>query len=114
MKLPSPQIFLTLLTALIVAGCATAQVNWDTRVGGFSYDDAVKELGQPNHRETLANGKTVAEWTSRYPVGNTPPDLNNSYYSRSPSFGPSPLEYHESTLRLTFSTNNVLADWSKD
>lgn len=114
MKLLSPQFFAVWLAALIIAGCATAQINWDARVGQFSYDDAVRELGKPDRQETLANGRTMAEWVSRYPVGNAPPDLNNSYYSRSPSFGPSPLEYRESTLQLTFGTNHVLAAWSKD
>jgi hypothetical protein len=44
-------------------GCASApKVDWDSRVGRFTYDDSVKELGPPDRYAQTGDGTTVAEW----------------------------------------------------
>lgn len=58
-----------LVTALVfwwgtVAGCATKQkAQWEDRVGNYRYDDAVKEFGPPDKKETTGDGTLVTEWT---------------------------------------------------
>lgn len=48
---------------LLVAGCATSgKTDWPGRVGNFTYDNAVKELGPPDKTEALADGVRVADW----------------------------------------------------
>ena len=102
------------LAALLLAGCATHRVDWNTRVGGFTYDQAVVELGPPDKTAKLTDGQTVAEWVSRYSSpgmvsvggGFYPGPAGVSVMQSSPS-------YYESHLRLTFGTNNVLAGWKK-
>lgn len=96
---------------LLFAGCATNRVDWDSRVGVFTYDQAVKELGRPNKVEPLAKGRFTAQWISRYPLNNNMPGLDNNFYTHSASFS-GPPEYRESKLSLTFATNNILDSWS--
>jgi len=58
-----------LAAALFIAGCATHRVDWDTRVGVYTYNQAVVELGPPDKQAKLTDGQTVAEWISRYSSG---------------------------------------------
>lgn len=107
------QIF-SIGTALVLAGCATGQMSWDTQVGRMTYDQAVGELGQPAQQQKLSDGRTIAEWISRFPAAS--PGMDNDFRYRSASFGSdmAGADSAESKLTLTFDTNNVLADWSKD
>jgi hypothetical protein len=58
------QIFSGLLfVALLASACATQpRVNWDARIGQYSYDEAVLELGPPDRASQLTDGTLVAEW----------------------------------------------------
>ena len=48
---------------LFGAGCAsTPKVDWDGRVGAYTYDQAVMEMGPPDRSTKLADGTTVADW----------------------------------------------------
>jgi hypothetical protein len=54
-----------LLAALIVlnSGCAsTPKRDWNSRVGNYTFDNAVQELGPPTSSVRLQDGTTVAEW----------------------------------------------------
>ena len=108
-------IILGFAAALLIAGCHTYQAAWDNRVGVFTYDQAVKELGPPDKSAKLSDGQTVAEWISRYNSGATM-GVGTGFYSGSAGVGvmQTTPAYRESTLRLTFTTNNVLSAWSKN
>ena len=99
---------------LLFTGCATNQVNWDSRVGNFTYDQAVAQLGMPDHTTTLPDGRTAADWVSRYRAASST-DMDNAFHNSAASFstGQSTADYHESILCLIFTTNNVLNGWSK-
>jgi hypothetical protein len=56
--------FATLL-ALLVIGCATTKIDWNSRVGSYTFDDAVMELGVPDRQAPLTDGSIVAEWLTR-------------------------------------------------
>ena len=47
--------------AWLLAGCAH-EIDWKSRVGSYTYDDSVRELGPPDKKETLTDGTLVAEW----------------------------------------------------
>jgi len=106
--------FTLLALTLLLTGCATTRVDWNARVGSFTYDQAVVELGPPDKTAKLTDGQTVAEWISRYAAPGTvlvgggyyPGPAGVSVMQTSPS-------YYESKLLLTFGTNNVLAAWKK-
>ncbi len=55
---------LLMIVALgLAGGCATTpRVDWDSRIGNFTYDQAVSQLGQPAHHEVKADGTQSAEW----------------------------------------------------
>lgn len=106
---------LSLTVALFITGCATNRVDWDTRVGSFTYDQAVVELGPPDKQAKLTDNQTVAEWISRYSTGGAV-GVGTGIYGGGVGGGyviqPAPI-YRESRLCLTFSTNHVLTAWSR-
>ena len=60
---PLRLVLAVMLLAGLLAGCASVdRVNWKARVGTYSYDDAVKEFGPPDKKETLSDGTIVSEW----------------------------------------------------
>jgi hypothetical protein len=57
---------LIMFFALFLTACATNKIDWQSRVGNFTYDQAVLEFGPPDKEATLQDGTRVAEWlTSR-------------------------------------------------
>ena len=50
------------LAVVFISGCATAPpVDWNSRVGHYTYAQAVNELGPPNRQSRLSNGATVVQ-----------------------------------------------------
>ena len=111
-------IRLLLFTAALAlfAGCATHRVDWNTRVGHYTLDQAVVEFGPPDKQARLSDGKLVAEWITHYSNGGSVM-VGTGFYSHHTgvgiiqSTGPS---YYEHKLRLTFNPDNVLSGWSKN
>ena len=56
---------LSLLLLLLWVGCATYKVDWNNRIGNYTYDQAIMELGPPDKSAKLTDGTTVAEWLTR-------------------------------------------------
>lgn len=109
---------ISVLWLLAVAGCATHRIDWDARIGSYTYDNAIRELGPPDKSARLSDGSTVADWvTSRgyrsataygggwYPYG--------PYGWAGPSYvvvdPPSP----DRILRLTFDPEGRLVSWER-
>ena len=109
------QLLLALFLAAIVTGCATHQINWDGRIGNYLFDQAVTDMGPPDKQAKLSDGRLVAEWITRYSNGGTVM-IGGGFYGRPGGVGfmeTSP-SYYERKLRLTFTTNSVLATWSRN
>ncbi len=107
-------IWLALVT-LLAAGCVTQRINWNARIGTYTFDQAIIDFGPPDKQAKLSDGRRVAEWISHYSSGGTVMFGTALYnYPGGVGFvqttGP---EYYETKLRLTFTTNDVLAAWSK-
>ena len=113
------QLVFLLLTGVLLSGCATTpKIDWNSRVGNFTYDQAVLELGPPENVAQLTDGTKVAEWLRArglaqgfaptigpyvsYPYFYGPPAV---YYSQPPS----PNRY----LQLTFSPDGKLMTWKR-
>lgn len=107
------------VSVLLLASCATP-IDWGQRVGRYTFDQAVVELGPPDKSARLTDGSTVAEWLA-YRRG-----ASYAYYGggygywhpyRHHYWGPSYVidEYpsYESFLRLTFAPDGVLTAWKK-
>jgi hypothetical protein len=102
---------LLLGVAVFIFGCATGP-DWNMRVGHYTYDQAVAELGPPDKQAKLSSGELVAEWVTRYSTGGSTvvgPGVY-PYGGYVTTVGP---RYYEDTLRLTFETNRVLTGWVK-
>ena len=110
-------ILLVLLAALVFAGCATGpKIDCAARVGHYTYDQAVLELGPPDKVAKLDNGIIVANWITQrgyayttggaavyggpYPGTVIIPGYTQSY---------SPTYY----LRLAFGADGKLTEWKK-
>lgn len=108
-----------LLTAVmmifILAGCATQKIDWAGRIGNYTFDQAVLELGPPDKQARLENGTLVAEWLTR-----------RGYAYSSPAFGYTPWSYYgphypgyvnsytpDYFLRLTFGPDGKLVSSRK-
>ena len=98
-----------------LAGCATTpKVDWTARMGEYTYDQAVTELGPPTKQTKLADGKTVAEWVTRTPTS-TGFGAGMGYGgSVGMGMGTSYGNYRESVLRLTFGANGILENWYRN
>src|ERR1035437_4141002 len=106
------RFFLFTAALALFAGCATHRVDWNTRVGAYTFDQAVIELGPPDKQAKLSDGQTIAEWITRSSNGGSV-SFGTGFYGRPGGSGivqTSP-SYYENKLRLTFGTNNVLSAW---
>ena len=103
---------LFVLLGWLVAGCAlTPKVDWNSRIGNFTYDQAVVEKGPPDRSTTLSDGSTVAEWfikhSSSFSFG-----VGTGFYSGGSAIGVGQTVGTAPSgefLRLTFGTDGKLA-----
>ena len=105
-----------LLLAVLLGGCATRKIDWSARVGTYTFDQAVAELGPPDKQAKLTDATLVAEWLTHrsyrqvYATGGyygvpyggmaAPPIIVDTY---SPDY----------FLRLTFGPDGRLQAWKK-
>ena len=75
-----------LLLPIFLAGCATKpKIDWASRVGNYTFDQTVTELGPPDRSAKLSDGSVVAEWLTRR--GN-PGGYSSFGYGYGPGFAP--------------------------
>ena len=105
------------LVATLIAGCKTTPpIDWNSRVGTYTFDQAMTDLGPPDKQARLSDGKTVVEWITHRNGGSglsvgTGFGMGGVGVGVSQSVGSG---YRDKTLTLTFGTNNMLAAWSKN
>ena len=107
-----------LLAALVMLnpGCAsTPKPDWNQRVGNYTYDDAVRELGPPFSSARLQDGSTVAEWFLKY-GSQVSFGFGTGMYGGGSAVGvgqtvTAPPKGHY--LRLTFGPDGKLQRWEK-
>jgi hypothetical protein len=109
---PDVRLIACLWAVLWLAGCATNRVDWAARVGHYTYEQAVLEMGPPDKQAKLSDGTTVAEWLV---------NRGYTYVTGGPGpYGPfwgggtataytTPSMY----MRLTFGPNGQLTAWKK-
>ncbi|MFZ0829422.1 MAG: hypothetical protein WAO02_18585 [Verrucomicrobiia bacterium] len=106
------------LVIVLLAGCATTvPIDWNSRVGHYTYDQAVAELGAPSRQAKLGDGELVSKWSAQPNVGaGAGVNSGMSYYGSSGFVGAQPIGpgANDRMLQLTFGTNGVLTSWSKN
>ena len=114
---PVGWLMVLLPLAFAFTGCTTTKkVDWNSRVGSYTYDQAILELGPPDKQAKLSDGQTVAEWITRR-SGGAGFTFGTGYYGSSAGVGVSQSVgsgYSERSLKLTFDTEGRLSNWSKD
>ena len=102
----------------LVGGCATTpRVDWNTRIGNYTYDQAVSELGKPARQDTKPEGTRVAEWLTQrgspgtigvgMDAGSAPPGVIQGPIAEGT---PRTLDRY---LRLTFGPDGKLTQWER-
>ena len=117
-------VLIGITTALAMAGCASSSkpdpktVNWSERVGTYTYEQAMADLGKPAVVGESSEGKT-AEWVLHRSSG-----MSFGFGVGGGSFGSSsgagvgvgtsvsPPPHGES-LRLNFDKDGKLKEWTK-
>jgi hypothetical protein len=106
-----------LACVLVLAGCSTTpKVDWNSRVGSYTYDQAIVELGPPDKQARLSDGQTVAEWILRR-SGGSGLTVGTGFYGGGAGVGVSQSVgsgYSDRSLKLTFDTDGRLSNWSKN
>lgn len=100
---------------LLSTGCASKpKIDWNSRVGSYTFDQAVLELGPPDKASDLSDGTKVAEWfvkrNSRLSFG-----IGTGFSSGSTGVGVGQRiggRGTEKFLRLTFNPEKKLQTWS--
>jgi hypothetical protein len=101
---------------LLAVGCAsTPKVDWDSRLGNYTFDQAVLEMGPPERSSDLSDGSKVAEWFLK--AGSSMSfGVGTGYYG---SGGGVAVGQRVSSgrsgqyLRLTFEPTGALRQWEK-
>ena len=105
------------LVAAFIVGCQTTKpVDWNSRVGNYTFDQAVTELGPPDKQAKLSDGKTVAEWIT-HRNGGSGLSVGTGFYGGGVGVGVSHSVgqgYRDRVLNLTFDADNKLGSWSKN
>jgi hypothetical protein len=99
-----------------LTGCkSTPKVDWNTRVGHYTYDQAVTDLGAPDKAASLSDGRKVAEWITHRSGGSAFSFGAGGYGSHTGVGVGQTIGSGGQThgLRLTFAANGQLAAWSK-
>jgi hypothetical protein len=103
-----------MLVTLALAGCVTQKIDWPGRVGNYTYDQAITEMGPPDKSAKLTDGTVVADWLTHHAqtiVAAEPYFLPPGCY-----YGPlTPMRtetyFPAQYLRLTFGPDGKLKTW---
>ena len=107
-----------LVAAVLLAGCATApRIDWKSRVGNYTYEQAVAELGPAIKVGTLEDGRREAQWLIEQSLPVISQDLDARYASplytdrgHQREAVSQPWRY----LHLIFGADGKLAAWGED
>ena len=109
---------LLLAAALFLAtACKTTPpIDWNSRVGTYTFTQAVKDLGPPDKYAKLADGTSVAEWVRHSNTGlsfglGTGMVSGNSALGVGQTVNTSP---GDKLLRLIFGPDDTLQSWWKN
>src|SRR5512137_1357360 len=106
---------IALLVLAALTGCASHKIDWNARVGNYTFDQAVTELGPPSKQAKLTDGTLVAEWQTQRGYTQTyytPAGYRGRYYG---GYGAAPVTTWtpDAFLRLTFDPAGKLVTWKK-
>ena len=111
-----------LALAVLLSACSTTKIDWNSRVGVYTYDQAVVDLGPPDKSAKLSDGSVVADWLTRRgrSGGTVGMYYGPAYYPRYDGYYHAAPYYYDYDppspdyfLRLTFGPDGKLQAWKK-
>jgi hypothetical protein len=110
-------ILFALTLALFAAGCATKpKVDWNARVGNYTFDQAVLDMGPADRQSMLSDGRRVAEWVTGH-SGGSAVSIGFGSFGRRTGVGVSQTVGsggYAKILRLTFGADGYLTEWKRN
>jgi hypothetical protein len=104
------------LAAAFIAGCKTTpSVDWNSRVGNYTYNQALTELGPPDKQTKLGDGRTADQWITLH--GNNGFFGDQAYANGNYGMGagqPVVQTYRDHVLELIFDADGKLVSWAKN
>ena len=104
------------LAVAFITGCKTTPtVDWNSRVGHYTYDQAVADMGPPDKQTKLSDGKTVAQWITLH--GSNGAFFGGGYGNGNYGMGAGQSiaqSYKDHVVELTFGTDGKLVSWAKN
>jgi hypothetical protein len=105
------------MLSFMFAGCkSTPKVDWSSRIGNYTYDQAVAEFGPPDKTAKLSDGKTVADWIKHSHGGGMSFGVGTGFYGSHTGVGTSvgtSTGHPDQVLRLTFGSDGKLLEYKK-
>ena len=101
----------------LFSGCASRpKVDWNSRIGNYTYNQAVLEMGPPDGEVTLNDGRKVAQWILGRSAGS---GLTVGFGGISGHTGVGVSQsvgsgFRDQVLRLTFGPDGNLAEWNRN
>jgi hypothetical protein len=102
------------LAVAFIAGCKTTTVDWNSRVGNYSYNQALAELGSPAKQTKLSDGKTVDQWITLHGSTGFAGGANVGGLDTIGGNQPMMQTYKDHVLELTFDADGKLVSWAKN
>ena len=108
--------WLLLGLALVVGGCRTApKIDWNSRVGAYTFAQAVADMGPPDRQTELPDGSRVAEWVTQRMSTGTVLSPGGPGWGGTWSSGVSVVDSYgtQVCLRLSFDRAGTLLAWKR-
>ena len=113
-------IVVSIIISLLLTSCATTESRtsvWESRIGNYSYNQAVAELGAPLETRKLNTGGTSAEWlTRRNAASPVTQSIGTGFHAggADAAVGQSVAQTPKNEyLRLAFDPTGKLAKWER-
>ena len=111
----STRLAILFLAVAFIAGCKTTpQVDWNNRVGSYTYNQALAELGSPEKQTKLSDGKTVDQWITLHGGSGLVGGANAGGIDTMGPGQPVVQTYKDHVLELTFGTDGKLVSWARN
>jgi hypothetical protein len=114
-------VFWALLCVWLLTGCASTRIDWSSRIGTYTFDQAVLEFGPPDKYAKVNDGTSVAEWLTRrgHAYSYSPYVYGYGYGFYPYPYGPYLYPYTQTIyssdvfLRLIFTPDGYLRSWKQ-
>jgi len=104
-----------LLALALLAGCSTTPpVDWNSRIGTYTYNQAVAEMGRPDRQASLSDGKMQYKWFIGPRITSPPNTGMSNYGNQGFTSDKTAGAVNNHMLQLTFGPDGKLVSWSRN